>query len=301
MLEAFITSCDSNSSTTDGRQLCDRRGTSRALVVGAPGSRPAVAFESVDGLCSRPLKNGRRRSREARRDSGIGDDWDFRTGCPRSGARSERGDHRLAAYPRPQPTRARTARVRVTDDAVTAGIDPCGGGVRRLLALQVRDALRHHSRTSPRSSSELALLTRPARFEARASHADLGDLAVADRRWSEGAAPAAAAPDPRSVARFSTLTTRSGVISGRRLRAGLRSRRADSARPARDARDPSIGRRPRRGGPIRGRRAGDISTDSSGSGVPRPRFPLAAARGDSPIPRSGTPSTRSAPGRRSGA
>jgi ATP-dependent helicase HrpA len=101
------------------------------------------------------------------------DDWDFGS-LPRS-VIVRRGNHLLTAFPAISDEGV-TTRVRVTDDAFTAA-SVHASGVRRLLALQVRDALRHHLEHLTELEG-LSLLHAPL-GSAEGLARDLGDLAVA--------------------------------------------------------------------------------------------------------------------------
>ncbi len=101
------------------------------------------------------------------------DDWDFGP-LPRS-VIVERGNHRLTAFPAVSDE-GTSARIRVTDDAATAE-SVHAAGVRRLLALQVRDALKHHLDHLTELEG-LSLLHAPL-GDAAGLARDLGDLAIA--------------------------------------------------------------------------------------------------------------------------
>ena len=112
-------------------------------------------------------------------------DWDF--GSIPESVEVDRGDHRLVAYPA-LADEGRSVRIRVTDDAVTAASMHLRG-VRRLLALQVADALGHHFEHLP-GLERLATLHAPL-GAGEGFRTDLGDLAVAvamERGGGEAAA-----------------------------------------------------------------------------------------------------------------
>lgn len=158
-------------------ELVDDQGRKLAItrdfagLVAAHRDHARDAFEaSMASVAS--LKNGRD---EAARFAAISDrdDWDF--GPLPDSVLVRRGDHQLTAFPAVSDE-GTTTRVRVTDDAVTAGLIHAAG-VRRLLSLQVRDALRHHLEHLT-ELEQLSLLHAP--IGSREGFArDLGDLAVA--------------------------------------------------------------------------------------------------------------------------
>ena len=98
--------------------------------------------------------------------------WDFGPLPARTIVR--RGDARIAAHPA-LADEGLSVRVRVTDDATTA-ILIHRRGVRRLLALQVADAMRHHLDHMP-GLDRLAIASAPL-GDTRAFFRDLGDLAI---------------------------------------------------------------------------------------------------------------------------
>ena len=163
----------------DGRLLSKTRNF--ATLVSTHRDQARVAFET--SMAS--LESG---DDEAARLAAIRDrrDWDF--GEMPETVEVDRGDHRLVAYPA-LADEGRSVRIRVTDDAVTAAAMHLGG-VRRLLALQVADALRHHFEHLP-GLDRLAMLHAPL-GSGDGFTADLGDLAVAVAMERGGGAAAAA-------------------------------------------------------------------------------------------------------------
>ena len=158
-------------------ELVDDQGRKLAItrdfagLVAAHRDHARDAFEaSMASVAS--LKNGRD---EAARFAAISDrdDWDF--GPLPDSVLVRRGDHQLTAFPAVSDE-GTTTRVRVTDDAVTAGLIHAAG-VRRLLSLQVRDALRHHLEHLT-ELEQLSILHAPI-GSAEGFARDLGDLAVA--------------------------------------------------------------------------------------------------------------------------
>jgi ATP-dependent helicase HrpA len=115
------------------------------------------------------------RGDEASRLAAIRDrtDWDF--GDVPMEVVVRRGDARIPGHPA-IADEGRTIRIRVTDDATTAGLMH-RRGVRRLLALQVADALRHHLDHLP-GLDRLLLIAAPL-AAADAFVRELGDLAIA--------------------------------------------------------------------------------------------------------------------------
>ncbi len=112
---------------------------------------------------------------EASRLAAIRDrtDWDF--GEVPVQVRVRRGDARISGHPA-VADEGHSVRIRVTDDATTATLIH-RRGVRRLLALQVADALRHHLDHLP-GLDRLALIASPLGSTA-AFIRELGDLAIA--------------------------------------------------------------------------------------------------------------------------
>ena len=163
----------------DGRLLSKTRNF--ATLVSTHRDEARVAFET--SMAS--LESG---DDDAARLAAIRDrrDWDF--GRMPETVEVDRGDHRLVAYPA-LADEGRSVRIRVTDDAVTAASMHVGG-VRRLLALQVGDALRHHFEHLP-GLDRLAMLHAPL-GSGGGFTADLGDLAVAVAMERGGGAVAAA-------------------------------------------------------------------------------------------------------------
>ena len=120
------------------------------------------------------------------------DDWDF--GPLPGSVIVRRGNHRLTAFPAISDEGS-TIRIRVTDDALTAA-SVHAAGVRRLLSLQVRDALRHHLEHLT-ELERLSLLHAPL-GSADGLARDLGDLAIAIAVEQGVGADAAASARDRS-------------------------------------------------------------------------------------------------------